>query len=114
MQVQPHRPTRPGWICDRDGLAWPCPDARRALRMAFGEDHTGLQHCLAALLLRGECELASVPRVELYRRFVGWALAPGEKCRVCDSPKHAVLPGVPPRIVPCGKLRAAMRQGRPT
>src|SRR5262245_41293629 len=85
---KPHRAVRPQWTCARDGYPWPCLDARRAMRATFGDDYSGLQRHLVRLLIVAEGELVGVPLRDLYRRFVAWALAPGEKCRVCGSPNH--------------------------
>jgi hypothetical protein len=104
-----HRALRPLWRCAVDGAPWPCSDARRALRTAFGSDSVGLQRHLVLLLMVAERELSGVALAELYRRFVAWALTAGEQCRVCGSPRHAVLPGLPPRVVPCDKVRRLMR-----
>ncbi|WP_327007954.1 hypothetical protein OHA72_12160 [Dactylosporangium sp. NBC_01737] len=38
-------------------------------------------------------------------RFIAWTLEPDQRCAICDSRRHAVMPGVPPRLIPCDGLR---------
>jgi hypothetical protein len=52
-------------------------------------------------------ELDDTNLATLYRRFLAWTLEPDQRCAICGSRRHAALPGVPPRLVPCDGLRAA-------
>jgi hypothetical protein len=105
-----HRPVRPGWLCEVDGFEWPCAAAKRWLlgEVVDPEDTTDLQYGLVSLMVMAEGELADVTVAELYHRFVAWAMARYEVCRVCESRGHSVLPVLPPRIVPCRKVHAVM------
>lgn len=94
-----------------DGCAWPCLEARVALRVSAGEDIIGLRQHLAWLAIVAERELPGVVAADLYARFVGWTLGAGERCPVCGSVRHSVMAGVPPRVVPCGGLRLAVSGG---
>lgn len=100
-----HEPVRPSWRCTVDGFRWPCPQSRVVLREVFGGDWTALQRRLLLVVAVAECELPGVTNADLYRRFVAWAMSPEEVCRVCGSSRHAVVSGVPPRLVPCDRLR---------
>jgi hypothetical protein len=52
-------------------------------------------------------ELDDTNLATLYRRFLAWTLEPDQRCAICDNRRHAALPGVPPRLIPCDGLRAA-------
>jgi ribosomal protein S14 len=60
---------------------------------------------MAKLLAVAQRELEGTDLAALYRRFLTWTLEPDRRCAICGSRRHAVLPGVPPRLVPCNALR---------
>jgi hypothetical protein len=47
--------------------------------------------------------------VPLYHRFVAWTLDRDQICRVCGKHRHNVIPGLPPRLSPCGKIPQLMQ-----
>lgn len=99
------------WTCAIDGAQWPCTPARLALTAAYGRGSAELAAHLAALMAIAEQELVTLDRAGLYRRFLAWTRADGELCRVCGRRGHAVLPGLPPRLVPCEEVRELMPTG---
>lgn len=105
-----HRVIRPLWMCAVDGQAWPCAPARTMILDLCGGRGTATQRHMAQLMAQTEAEIGVLDTGALYRRFVAWALAPGERCRVCESTQHAVIPGIPPRLVPCRDLHAVLAE----
>jgi hypothetical protein len=61
---------------------------------------------MAKLMAVAQGEL-DIDLTALYWRFLAWTLEPDQRCAICDSRRHAVLPGAPPRLIPCDGLRAA-------
>ena len=98
-----HRVQRPEWTCAADGLPWPCEAARKLLTGAF-DDPAALVLSLAGLMAQAADELGVEDPASLYRRFLGWTMAPGEVCRVCGSRRHALVAGVLRRLLPCREL----------
>lgn len=106
-----HAPLRPSWTCAMDGAEWPCADARRAILDAHGGGgSTAAQRQMLALLAAAIAETGQRDTTVMYRRFVGWALVPGERCHVCQGLRHAVVPGVPPRLVPCNEMHSLLAE----
>ncbi len=100
-----HRVVRPWWTCAIDGLPWPCVEARQLLREMFVDDRSVLQRHMAQLMAVAENEIGFLDRATLYKRFVAWTLSNGQRCTVCGSLRHAVIAGLPPRLVPCNDVR---------
>jgi hypothetical protein len=100
-----HRVVRPLWMCAVDGFPWPCLEARQLLRELCVDDPSVMQRHMAQLMAVAEHEIGVLDRMTLYRRFVAWTLDDGQRCVVCGSLRHAVIPGVPPRLVPCNEVQ---------
>jgi hypothetical protein len=60
---------------------------------------------LARLTDAAAADLGLSSPAMLYHRFVTWTLERDHTCRACGKRDHDALPGLPPRFVPCGKLR---------
>lgn len=105
-----HRVLRPSWTCASDGLPWPCSEARQALSV---NDLAALRQTMAKLMAIAGSELPDRRPEALYRRFLAWTLEPGQRCTVCGSRRHAVIPGVPPRLIPCNGNAGGRRGERP-
>lgn len=99
-----HRAVRPSWTCTVDGLPWPCTEAQQSLSST---DPAVLRQTMAKLMAIAQRELDNTDLATLYRRFLAWTLESEQLCAICGSRRHAVLPGVPPRLIPCDGLRAA-------
>ncbi|GAA0734280.1 hypothetical protein Drose_35105 [Dactylosporangium roseum] len=100
-----HRVVRPSWTCAVDELPWPCTEAQRSLRT---NDPAMLRQTMANLMAIAQQELDDTDPTTLYRRFLAWTLEPDQRCAICGSRRHAVIPGVPPRLIPCDGLRTAL------
>jgi hypothetical protein len=94
-----HRPLQPEWICAGDGKRWPCMTAQTILLAHQPDRETLARHLLH--LAAEAAEDLNIGPARLYRRFVGWALPDEAACRLCGRGGHDVLPGVPPRLLPC-------------
>jgi transcriptional regulator with XRE-family HTH domain len=105
-----HRVLRPSWTCASDGLPWPCSEAQQALSV---NDLAALQRTMAKLMAIAGSELPDRRPDALYRRFLAWTFEPGQRCTVCGSRRHAVIPGVPPRLIPCNGNASDRRGERP-
>ena len=103
-----HRAARPSWRCLTDGGEWPCAEARARLAAAFG-DRDELSRQMARLQATAADDLTLANPASLHRRFVKWTRDHDESCRACGSHMHAVVPGIPPRLVPCDDLRDHIR-----
>ncbi|GAA2591973.1 hypothetical protein GCM10010399_23120 [Dactylosporangium fulvum] len=103
-----HRVIRPSWTCTADGLPWPCTEAQRILR---NSDLAMLRQTMAKLMAIAQGELDDTDPAALYRRFLAWTLESDQRCALCGSRRHAAIPGVPPRLIPCDGLRAANTTG---
>jgi hypothetical protein len=79
---------------------------------AYGGGSLTLARHLADLMSLAVADLAVADPTKLYRRFLKWTLNKGVCCGACGKPGHAVIPGVPPRLVPCKGLRAVMAVDR--
>jgi hypothetical protein len=96
-----HVPERPSWRCHDDSDPWPCELARRQLSETFLDNESALVAHLARLMDVAVRDLGLSDPAVLYRRFVRWAEPGVIRCGRCDSPRHRLLPGVPPRLFPC-------------
>jgi hypothetical protein len=101
MQTDTHRVQRPQWTCVTDGEPWPCDPARTMMAKGWGDDTDALAGMLTVLMGQAADELHQSDPTRLYRRFVGWVYGSGHGCRICGKRGHDVIPGVPPRLVPC-------------
>lgn len=101
QRAKQHRVCRPAWICAADAVEWPCPHAREALAEAYGNDTDRLTPHLATVMVQAASELRLADPVQLYQRFVGWALPRNRACRLCGKPRHDAIPRVPLRFLPC-------------
>jgi hypothetical protein len=101
QRAKQHRACRPAWICTADAVPWPCPRAREALAEAYGNDPDRLTPHLATVMVQAASELRLADPVQLYQRFVGWALPRNRACRLCGKPRHDAIPWVPLRFLPC-------------
>ncbi|MGI5180529.1 hypothetical protein ACQEVZ_29865 [Dactylosporangium sp. CA-152071] len=106
-----HRVVRPSWTCAVDGLPWPCVEAQQALSSS---DPAALLQTMAKLMAIAQRELDGTDLATLYRRFLAWTLEPDQRCAICGSRRHAVTPGVPPRLVPCNGLRQVIAAADPS
>jgi hypothetical protein len=106
--VSEHRVQRPSWRCVVDGTAWPCEPARRQLTEAYG-DRSALAALLATLMARAADDLGVADPTDLYGRFLAWTTNADEACRACGRIRHAAVAGLPPRLIPCDKLREINR-----
>jgi len=52
-------------------------------------------------------DLALPDPAKLYRHFVAWTANNPGPCGRCGKPGHQALPGLPPRLFPCGMNRLA-------
>ncbi|GIJ48821.1 hypothetical protein Val02_57070 [Virgisporangium aliadipatigenens] len=86
---------------------WPCRPARAALLNGY-PDREQLAADLTRLTGVAAADLGVQPPPTLYRLFVGWALDPDRACRICGKPGHDATPGLPPRLIPCDKMRDVM------
>jgi len=66
---------------------------------------------MVKLMAIAQRELGDTDLATLYRRFLAWTLELDQRCAICGSRRHAVLHGVPPRLIPCDGLRAAVAAG---
>jgi hypothetical protein len=101
-----HTPIRPSWTCRSCGHPWPCIAANAELTAAHSQvgDQDALARHLAWLAIQAAADLGIPSPAALYHRFVGWTLHPDRACRVCGKPNHDVIPGLPPRLFPCGGM----------
>lgn len=103
-----HRAVEPLWMCAADGLPWPCEPARELLREVHTGDLDRLLRHMTQVMAVAEQDIGVLDRAALYRRFVVWALDEGQRCAMCGSPRHAAIPDVPPRLVPCNEVRGVV------
>lgn len=94
-----HRPQRPSWRCADCGEDWPCDWVRKDL--AAHHDPAVLVSHLGWLADRAAADLGLSTPAMLYRRFFAWTVGRDRICRICASPRHDVLPGLPLRMWPC-------------
>jgi hypothetical protein len=102
--VSKHRVEQPTWRCVVDGADWPCEPAKRQLTDAY-RDSPALAALLGTLMARAADELGVSDPTDLYGRFLAWTTDPDDACRACGRARHAAVAGLPPRLVPCDKLR---------
>jgi hypothetical protein len=102
--VNDHQPRRPQWSCRACGDAWPCAPARKLLSEAHQQNPEALAMQLVRLTGPAATDLGKPTPALLYIRFVAWTLDPNHTCRVCGGRRHDVLPGVPIRFFPCGRI----------
>jgi hypothetical protein len=72
-----HIPDRPLWLCEVDGMDWPCKDARRELLEEFRDDRAGLGVYLTGLLYWAAWDLDGTDDAtaeRLFTRFLRWSL----------------------------------------
>lgn len=105
-----HVPARPSWTCVVDGAEWPCHDARQTVLAMHGGQAEPAQRQMLRLMALAMDEMGEHDTPAMYRRFVSWALARGERCRVCQSSRHAVIVGMSPRLVPCNEMHALLAE----
>lgn len=75
----PHRLTRPLWLCEVDGLDWPCAEARHALLERYRDDRSSLGQLLTGFLYLAAWDLRDTPAADrevLFERFLEWSLLP--------------------------------------
>jgi hypothetical protein len=77
---------------------------KRQLIEAYG-DSPALVALLGTLMARAADELGVADPTDLYGRVLAWTADADEACRVCGRARHAAVAGLPPRLVPCDKLR---------
>jgi hypothetical protein len=106
--VSAHRVERSAWRCAVDGAHWPCQPAKQQLIEAY-RDRAVLAALLGKLMARAADELGVADPTDLYRRFLAWTTDVGEPCRICGKANHTVVVGLPPRLVPCDRLRISMQ-----
>lgn len=70
-----HVPVRPAWTCRARGAAWPCVDARQALRAEAATDRVAVTMHLTAYWTSATGELNAQADVT-YERFVAWLHRP--------------------------------------
>jgi hypothetical protein len=102
--VNDHRPRRPQWSCRACGEAWPCAPAQKLLSEAYHQNPEALAAHLVRLTGLAAADLSEPVPASLYGRFVAWTLDRNRTCRVCGGRRHDVLPGLPIRFFPCGKI----------
>ena len=85
-----------------------------AQRSLASNDPAAVRQTMAKLMAIAQRELDDTDLATLYRRFLAWTLEPDQRCAICGSRRHAVLPAVPPRLIPCDGLRAASAAGDPS
>lgn len=96
-----HHPTRPLWQCCSCRTDWPCQSVTGLVAALSAIDREQFAGRMTRLMSVAADELGPVSPARLYRRFVGWVLEEGHRCRVCEKRGHDVLPGLPPRLFPC-------------
>lgn len=72
-----HVPSRPLWLCEMDGIDWPCANARRALLAEYRDDRTALGVYLAGRLYEAAWDFHGTPAADpetLFARFLAWSL----------------------------------------
>lgn len=110
-RVNAHAPLRLSWTRAVDGAEWPCADACRAILDAHGGGgSTAAQRQMLALLAAAMVETGQRDTSVMYRRFVGWALVPGERCHVCQGLRHAYSRSTAWRAGRCGAALALLRE----
>ena len=100
-----HKPERPLWVCSDDGDPWPCHLARKQLAEIFLDNEAALAAHMARLMDAAARDLGLPDPAKLYRRFVRWTTNDLGSCGRCGKPGHQALPGLPPRLFPCGMNR---------
>ncbi|MEU5944568.1 hypothetical protein ABZ793_03295 [Micromonospora sp. NPDC047465] len=90
----PHLPLRPLWLCRGCGAPWPCGPARLTLLREYAHDRIALLIHLGGLLHDAAGHLHTLhphdgpDPIQLFNRFLGWALPGG---------RPTTRPGAPPR-----------------